>query len=342
MAINKVIYGGQTLIDLTSINITPSDLMSGVTAFDRAGELIVGTAEKGHDKELVDGTISQFFNSEVSTIRSYAFTSNSSLTSISVPNIGSINQAAFSGCTKLSSVTTKKNVKVGSYAFANCTSLSSIAYVYDERGHMDNATIQPQPNASYVFYRCSNLTEISIYGGTWGASAFDSCINLSRVYIDSINNVLSLGVCAFRSCSALEKLICFDTYEQTYQIASIGSSAFYNCMKLRSITLSLKDTAWSNAVIGSNAFYGCSALEAVIIPYGISNYSGSDYYIELKSRDAFGGTPISKSTILGRYGSIYIASDCIDFYRSASNWSFYSDRMAVYDPSLISSLFSGE
>lgn len=43
MAINKVEYGGDTLIDLTSDSVTPENLLSGVTAHDASGKKITGT-----------------------------------------------------------------------------------------------------------------------------------------------------------------------------------------------------------------------------------------------------------------------------------------------------------
>lgn len=43
MAINKVEYGGNTLIDLTSDSVTPENLLSGVTAHDASGKKITGT-----------------------------------------------------------------------------------------------------------------------------------------------------------------------------------------------------------------------------------------------------------------------------------------------------------
>ena len=42
MAISKVNYGGNTLIDLTNDSVTPSALAEGVTAHNAAGERIVG------------------------------------------------------------------------------------------------------------------------------------------------------------------------------------------------------------------------------------------------------------------------------------------------------------
>lgn len=43
MAVNKVIYAGETLVDLTGVTVTPETLAEGATALDASGELIVGT-----------------------------------------------------------------------------------------------------------------------------------------------------------------------------------------------------------------------------------------------------------------------------------------------------------
>ena len=45
MAINKVIYGGETLIDLTGDTVTADKILSGFTAHDKRGEPITGTCE---------------------------------------------------------------------------------------------------------------------------------------------------------------------------------------------------------------------------------------------------------------------------------------------------------
>ena len=41
--INKVIYGGDTLIDLSNDTVTPATLDKGVTAHSKTGEVITGT-----------------------------------------------------------------------------------------------------------------------------------------------------------------------------------------------------------------------------------------------------------------------------------------------------------
>lgn len=42
MAVNKVIFNGKTIIDLTSLTITPEMLAEGVVAINAKGEVIVG------------------------------------------------------------------------------------------------------------------------------------------------------------------------------------------------------------------------------------------------------------------------------------------------------------
>lgn len=65
MAVNKVVLGEDTLIDLTSDTVSADKLSKGVTAHDMAGEPIVGTMEAGGGKEYTftdgltetDGTV---------------------------------------------------------------------------------------------------------------------------------------------------------------------------------------------------------------------------------------------------------------------------------------------
>ena len=49
MAINKVIYGGETLIDLTSDTVVAEKMLDGYTAHDKSGALITGTCTNDVD-----------------------------------------------------------------------------------------------------------------------------------------------------------------------------------------------------------------------------------------------------------------------------------------------------
>lgn len=54
MAINKVVYGGKTLIDLTGDTVTPDKVLAGFTAHGKGGEPITGTCE--YDVDSGDAT----------------------------------------------------------------------------------------------------------------------------------------------------------------------------------------------------------------------------------------------------------------------------------------------
>lgn len=47
MPVNKVIYGGSILIDLSEDTVSPDKLLSGFTAHDKTGTQITGTAVPG-------------------------------------------------------------------------------------------------------------------------------------------------------------------------------------------------------------------------------------------------------------------------------------------------------
>lgn len=55
MANNKIIYFGETLIDLTSDTVTADKILTGFTAHDKSGEIITGTCD--FDSNTEDATI---------------------------------------------------------------------------------------------------------------------------------------------------------------------------------------------------------------------------------------------------------------------------------------------
>lgn len=57
MAKNKIIYGNDILIDLTSDSVTSGTLAQGVTAHDKGGNQITGTAELKSKSEVINETL---------------------------------------------------------------------------------------------------------------------------------------------------------------------------------------------------------------------------------------------------------------------------------------------
>ena len=72
MAINKVVYGNDTLMDLTNDTVEASNLLEGATAHDRSGQQVQGTAKQGHAIEDAEGTLLiQRGTMQIKGIRSY-------------------------------------------------------------------------------------------------------------------------------------------------------------------------------------------------------------------------------------------------------------------------------
>ena len=116
----------------------------------------MNTIEKLGDEEtfrnIVERTITEFEDSEIEVIGSYAFYDCSKLTSVSFPVATSIGNSAFDDCDALTSVSFPAATSIGSSAFNTCSALTSVSF----------------PAATsigyYAFYSCSKLT--TLYIGT--------------------------------------------------------------------------------------------------------------------------------------------------------------------------------
>lgn len=67
--INKVIYGGDTLIDLTSDTVTASDILTGKTAHDKSGAIITGTCPFDSDTSADTATASEILSGSTAHAR---------------------------------------------------------------------------------------------------------------------------------------------------------------------------------------------------------------------------------------------------------------------------------
>lgn len=83
MAINKVIYGGNTLIDLTSDTITADKMLAGYKAHDKSGTLITGSCEFDVNSGDATAAISEILSGKTAYARGAKLTGT-------MPNRGSI------------------------------------------------------------------------------------------------------------------------------------------------------------------------------------------------------------------------------------------------------------
>lgn len=72
--INKVIYGGNTLIDLTSDTVTASDILTGKTAHDKSGAIITGTCNYDANTSNDTATASEILSGSTAHARGTALT----------------------------------------------------------------------------------------------------------------------------------------------------------------------------------------------------------------------------------------------------------------------------
>ena len=264
----------------------------------------------------------------VTTIGGYAFYNCYGLTSVTIPDsVTTIGGSAFYGCTGLTSITIPDSVtSIGNYAFADCTGLTNI-----------NIPNSVTTICDWTFSNCMGLTSIIIPDSVTsiGGHAFYGCTGLTSITIP--DSVTSIGEEAFYGCTCLEGVyitdiaawcnIKFNGYSSSNPlyyvhnlylngelvkeltipdgVTSISECVFVSCIGLTSVTIPNSVTS-----IGNGAFYGCSGLTRVYCKASIPPTLGYSAFFNVAT-DA----------------KIYVPSESVSKYKSATNWSSYSSKI---------------
>ena len=212
-------------------------------------------------KEIVNKTITNYWNENISKVRGNAFMGCGGLSSIYLPNCTNIGDEAFYMCNGLNSVNFPACTDIGGLAFYGCTKLSyadfpsctTIGNDAFERCYYLSSVSFPVCTDIHrgAFAECSKLT--SVYFPTCSTisyGAFKSCKNLTSV---NFPVCISIDSHVFSQCTNL-------TYINFPACTSIKDHGFYGCSNFVSVNFPMC------SAITYNTFYGCVNLKSINFP----------------------------------------------------------------------------
>lgn len=191
------------------------------------------------------------------------------------------------------------------------------------------AAVEMEDGITYIgsnaFYRCRNLTKVSIPTSVsgLGTGVFAECNTLKTVNLPEglsavpdntfyccrgltevgiPDSVASIGSLAFADCDDLVTVAIPDS------VTTIGISAFQNCTAMTAITIPEGVTSLDSA------FIGCSSLESVIIPASVTSLSDFELCTGLKTVTFAGDCPkISGFSFMGASAIAYYPADNMSY-----------------------------
>ena len=292
----------------------------------------------------------------------YAFKSCNNLSYISIPNVTRLSGYCFGNCTALQTISLPKCSYLNRYAFWSCYNLntiymgielstvasmaqsnalsdcSALQSIYVPAGLVDkyksaenwsyySSIIYPFVGPNLSFDSTTGLLSgyCSVLLSSAELNSFLSDNNIDRASITQISLpylTYFAGFETFAGCSNLISVslpVCDDIGAQTFQsctrlsdvyipnCSTVVAFAFRNCEALQSISLPVC------SYIGIQAFWSTNLNSIVLGSTSVCMMSGSN---------TFDSTPIASGT-----GSIYVPASLVNAYKSAKNWSYFSNRI---------------
>lgn len=284
MAINKVVLGNETLIDLTSDTVTASSLLEGVTAHDKSGELIIGTMSSG-------GSLPSFtFSGDISYFN-YHGVWNSVIEALGDNlTLSGVNDAAyaFGGDGILANPSTFPTINLTPTAQNNSSignNLNSLYYNSKILTSVPTITAST-PVYAYImgmFNGCVNLTSISANSFSWLKAfgekisfspktkmsypgIFSGCYRLRTIDENFWGKLQGSGrtstrtylylVRAVNSCYILDEfnyphLAGVNISDDTY--GNMFTQTFDDCYRLKTINLNTSGSTYDNAIYSNTS-----------------------------------------------------------------------------------------
>lgn len=291
-----------------------------------------------------------------------AFRNCNNLTYISLPNVTRLSAYCFGKCTALETISLPKCSYLSIYTFGSCSNLntiymgielSTVATMAQSNALLDCSALQSiYVPASLVdkYKSAKNWSYYSsiIYPFVGPSLSFNSTTGLLSGYCNylhsssemnsflSDNNIDRASITQI-SLPLLKYIDGFEVFAGCSNLISvslpvcedIGTEAFSGCTSLSDVYIPNCST------VGVAAFKKCKALQNISLPVcssigllafkstNINNIVlGSTSVCSLSISTAFEDTPIASGT-----GSIYVPASLVNAYKSAENWSYYSNRI---------------
>lgn len=245
MAVNKIVINNEVKLDLTADTVSPSTLASGITAHDKSGNIITGTALTGFVADdlkfsgslalfNVDGRFDRIINKYFDSVKLGGWSENgidynvtdlylafnrsklSAIPPISISGKVEVQQA-FSGCINLTQLptfiqyTTSAKIVELMYMFSDCASITNIpsAYLSSIIGYDSNTS-----NSTIgLFQNCLSLkkmldTEICLLSYDF-SYMFENCCQLNKIVGLAMPNIEFTSnnfTNMFKNCVMMSKL----------------------------------------------------------------------------------------------------------------------------------------
>jgi hypothetical protein len=183
----------------------------------------INTIDVLGDDAVIDGiiqkTIAEFKDDQVTSVGNYAFYGCDNLTSVVLPVATYVNPYAFKGCSSLTELELPNVTGLAGYCFDDCTSLTSLNL--PSVIHIGNDSVCRNGTA----LRTVNLPSATTTGGPgW----FDGCVNLANVNMPLMRVIHNR---AFKGCSSLESLrfsACTEIYSNSFENSALEALILEN------------------------------------------------------------------------------------------------------------------